>query len=265
MSKVKVYVAVPSTGTVSDLHSWFFRHTEQTYGDRVELVYPKHCVHRKYHDFARNAHVEDFLASGADILFFLDSDVCPPDNLFDLVLDHDKWKLAGAPYPIFMTPSSAERPQVMMTVYKRNDKGLYAAPCPSSGREEVAGLATGCMFIKREVIEQLAKPYFEHVYDKDTRMIVEGEDLGFCRKVNELGFNFLVDYDMVCAHFKTLNLLDVNNYARDYAKRSVDQYAAMIKPALDQLSARVKASKAPPAIVPANNGDLKRIINNFRA
>jgi len=127
-SKIRVYCAVPTTGTIADSQTYFWRMAEKKYADQIEFVWPELCVRRIFHDAARNAHVEDFLATDCDILFFLDSDVVPPPDLFDIVIEHEKWKLAGAPYPIFMTPSGCTEPQIMFTAYNgRKGNGLGAA------------------------------------------------------------------------------------------------------------------------------------------
>jgi GT2 family glycosyltransferase len=243
--KIKVYCSVPTTGAVSDSQTYFWRATEKKYGDRVEFIWPEQCWRRIFHDFARNEHVEQFLKSDADILFFLDSDVTPPEDLFDLVIDHEKWKLAGAAYPVFITPAGYDRPQVTFTVYKgKYGGGLGSADMPQSGTEFVDGLATGCMFIKREVFAQLEKPYFEFKYDPTSRLMIEGEDLGFCKKVGSLGFRFYTDYAKVCKHYKSVCLLEVNNYAMEYAKRSVEQYDNLIKPQINELVNRLKKPKS---------------------
>src|SRR4051812_8912917 len=104
MSKpIKVYMGIPSTGDRVDSQSYALRVIEKRYADQVELVYPKDCVQRIFHDAARNAIVEEFLASDCDVLWFLDSDICPPPHVIELVTKHwDKWEAAGAPYPIWM-------------------------------------------------------------------------------------------------------------------------------------------------------------------
>lgn len=263
--KIKVYVAVPTVGTVADAQVWFWRSAEAKYKDTIEFIWPEMCVRRVFHDAARNAHVEEFLKSSADIMFFLDSDVVPPPDVFDIVLAHEKWKVAGSPYPIFMIPPGLERPQIMFTAYKgRGSKGLAAADVPNEGIEFIDGLATGCLFIKREIFDQLSKPYFSFEYDSETRAMTAGEDLSFCRKVGDLGHKFYVDYSKVCRHYKHICLLEMNNYARDYAKRSVESYAGLIKPKLEELSRRLREKKAPPAIVAPGRGDLSQIIQKFR-
>lgn len=234
---IKVYMGQPSTGNVVDFQAYMLRQIEEKYTDQVKLVYPRVCAHRIFHDHARNMIVEDFLASDCDVLWFLDSDISPPVHVLDLITKHyDEWKVAGAPYPIFMKPKGEERQQIIFTVYNGTDgKGLAPSAVPDEGVEMVDGLATGCMFIKREVFSLLEKPYFEFKYDPITRNPIEGEDLGFCMKLGKLGIKFLTDYSMVCKHYKEICLLDLNNYAIDYAKKTLEQYEAAIQPAVQQM------------------------------
>lgn len=266
VKKIKIYCAVPTVGTVADAQSYFWRKAEALYGDRIEFIWPEQCVRRMFHDFARNAHVEDFLKTDADILFFLDSDVVPPPSLFDLVVnDGEKWKLAGAPYPIFMTPGGCPDPVIMFTAYKgKKTAGLGAADVPSEGKEFIDGLATGCLFIKREILADLPKPYFAFKYDEESRVMTAGEDLSFCQRMNDLGHKFFVDYSKVAKHYKTVCLLDMNNYAMDYGKRSVESYSKMIKPFFDELSARVRKNKPASRLVAPDGSALSGIINKFR-
>jgi hypothetical protein len=236
--KTKIYLGIPSRGERSDLQMYVLRDLEKLYADKIELVYPAQCTHRMFHDFARNEVVKEFLQTDCDILWFLDSDIAPPTHVLDLVTKHgEHWELAGAPYPVFMTPDGYKGPQVVMCVYNQGAKGLHAAAVPTKGTAFVDGLATGCIFIKRGVIEQLQEPYFEFKYDPKSRIITEGEDLGFCRKVNDLGYKFFTDYSMVCKHYKQVDLLDVNNYATDYSNQAVLAYDAHIRPKVEQLVA----------------------------
>lgn len=208
-------MGVCSTGDRHDAQNYFMRRMEKMYGDRIEFVYPEIFVGRIFHDHARNAYVKQFLATDCDILWFLDSDIVPSERVLELVTTHlDKWECAGAPYPVWMSQIGYDGPQITYTVYKKTEdgKGMRPAEIPDSGIDFVDGIATGCIFIKRQVIEKLQEPYFEFKYDSKTREITEGEDLGFCLKVNELGIRFFIEYSMLCHHFKRISLLDVSNY-----------------------------------------------------
>ena len=228
--RIKIYVGIPSTGDRIDIQNYFWREAQERYGDRIELVFPEMCVHRIFHDFARNEVVEEFLATDCDILFFLDSDICPPKFLFDIVVNHhEKWEVAGAPYPLWQTPPGSNEPAVLLACYKgivenAANRGIGVADVPASGTDWVDALATGCLFIKRSVFEKLEKPYFEFKYEPKTRKLIEGEDLGFALKLSKLGIKFFVDYACVCKHYKRVCLLDVNNYAVTMSNNKVIAY-----------------------------------------
>lgn len=232
-------MGLPSTGDRCDAQVYILREIQERYGDEVELVYPKQLIHRIFHDFARNAIVDEFLESDCDILWFLDSDVAPPRHIMDLVtLYGDKWEAAGAAYPIFMTPPGETGQQVVFTAYKgRKGNGLVPGVIPRDGQEFVDGLATGCLMLKRPIFTRLEKPFFEHKYDPESRKLIAGEDLGFCMKLNELGIKFFTDYSMVCRHYKRIDLLEVNNYAIDYSNKNVIAYDHTIREQITALEA----------------------------
>ena len=229
--KVKVYCGFPTIGSIYDFQTYCLREIEKKYKDSVELVYPRNCATRFGHDFARNAIVEEFLSSDCDILWMLDSDIAPQTHVLDLITLHgDKWQVAGAPYPVLMSQKGFVSRQITFCVYKgSNGKGLSPTTVPDEGTEFVDGLATGCLFIKREVFSKLSKPYFEFKHNPETREAVEGEDLGFCMKLRALGISFFVDYSMACKHMKNVCLLEMNNYALEFAKNTLANYDRQVK------------------------------------
>lgn len=263
MKKTRIYVGNCSTGSRVDGQNYWFRRMETKYSHCIEFIYPEIYVGRIFHDHNRNAYVDNFLKSDCDMLFFIDSDIVPPENLFDLVKDHeDKWELAGAPYPVWQTQSGYDGPQVTYTVYKDNGElgKMYPAPIPQVGQDFVAGLATGCLFIKRHILEKMQKPYFEFKYHPETREITEGEDLGFCLKIQKLGIKFFIDYTMLCHHFKTISLLDVQNFVELQKQQIVDSCDKMIrqivaKKQLQRLSQQntIKSNKPKSNLILPNN------------
>lgn len=247
--KIKIYCGWMSTGQSETVHLYLMRNLQERYGDKIELVLPPMCAHRMFHDFARNAVVEEFLDTDCDILWFLDSDICPPDHILDLVAFYaDKWQVAGAPYPVYTKLPGKEEMSICFTVYngvtefgsaEGAPRGIKMNEVPQEGQEFVDGLATGCLFIKREVFSKLTKPYFEFKYRNATRQITEGEDLGFCLKLHDLGIKCFVDYGMVCKHLKRVCLLDMNNYAIKMSNEKTLEYDRIIR---DQVENAVKAS-----------------------
>lgn len=250
--KIKIYMGLPTTGTVCDFQAYMLRELQERYSDAVELVYPSVLVNRIFHDYARNCIVDEFLESDCDLIWFLDSDIVPAKHTLDLVTMHyDKWQVAGCPYPILMSIPGERARQIVFTAYKglKDGKAFYPAAIPYEGVEYVDALATGCIFIKKEVFAKLEKPYFEFKFSNEQREVIEGEDLGFFLKLSQLGIRPLTDYSMVCKHYKTnIELLEMNSYALDFAHKAVTNYATEAKKAAEEARKKmqeVKKNKSP--------------------
>lgn len=251
--KWKIFMGVPSNGTVVDFQAYALREIQERYADEVELVYPEMLCQRIFHDAAREGVVQEFLDSGCDILWFLDADIVPPKFSLDLVTTHgNKWELAGCPYPVFMAPPGESYRQVLFTMYSRiadcpQTKKPRVAPSvvPSEGTAFVDGAATGCLFIKREVFSKLERPYFEFKYDPVTRQPVEGEDIGFILKMVRLGIPFFTDFSMVCKHYKNnIDLLEMSNYAMNFGQKSVNAYSKNVAEMVHKVEEKYNKLKA---------------------
>jgi hypothetical protein len=246
MKKIKVYMGIPSIGERSDAQVYNLRRIEKDYGDKIEFVYPELFTRRMFHDFARNEIVKEFLATDCDILWFLDSDIVPPIHIIDLITKHnEKWMLAGAAYPVVLTENGERAPRIVYTAYNMYDGKLCPTEVPRSGQGFINGLATGCLFIKRGIFSLLKQPYFEFCYDDMSRSIIEGEDLNFCRRVTDLGYQFFTDWGMICRHYKVVDLLDLNNYAIDYANAKLQEYDRQIKGQIQALNNKVRGKMRP--------------------
>lgn len=261
MSKIKVYCGFPSVGNRIDIQCYALREIERRYADRVEFVYPKNSAQRIFHDAARNGIVEEFLQTDCDVLWFMDADIHPPVDCLDFLNEdmYAQWELAGLPYPVWMTPPGYSHMQAVVCVYNYDGPGLKPARIPRDGIKFVDGLATGFLLIKRAVFSELERPFFEFKYDPITRAMTEGEDLGFCMKVNQLGYKFLTDYSKVCGHRKDVDLLHVMNYATQYAQTHIDAIHAEYRPKIKELAlevGRLRNQKPASKIAPASMSDL---------
>lgn len=243
--KRKIFLGLPSLGTRADTQVAYLRDHEKLYKDKIEFVYSNVVATRIFHDYARNEIVEEFLKTDCDAIWFIDADICPPPDLLSFVLQHwDEWEASGACYPIFCAlPGKEDRsPMVQFTAYNGiayNDdgtaKGIRLTAVPRDGDKQwIDALATGCMFLKRSVFDKLERPFFEFKYNEKTRAIKEGEDLGFCLKLNKVGIRFLTDLGMVCKHYKNVCLLDVNNYAMEMANAKLLEYDKDVRQKIEQ-------------------------------
>lgn len=191
---------------------------------RIMLTYPN----AKPITNNRNTIVQKFLATDCDYLMMIDSDIVPPVNVLNLV-DFDKdiitplmfVKQKGMLIPLFL---------------KRNKDGLYDAAdyMNKVGLQEVDATGTGCIVIRRNVLEQVKHP-FENVYDEDGIKTL-GNDFYFCQKAKKLGFTSWVHLDYVAGHHTPQDLRD--EFYNDLSKYRVEKELYILKKALQEKKPR---------------------------
>lgn len=150
----------------------------------------------------RNTIVQKFLAiPDCDYLMMIDSDIVPPPNIMRLI-DFDKDIIT----PFMFTRQKGE---LLPLFLKRDKDGIYSIDdyLNKTGLQEIDATGTGCIIIKREVLEKVDKP-FENRYDKDGIKVL-GLDLSFCQKAKELGYRCWVHLDYVASHYYTYDLKDL--------------------------------------------------------
>jgi len=134
-------------------------------------------------------------------LYFVDSDVVPPPNTLQRLMEHDVPIVAGI-YPMltgrlvwsFKTADDWE------CVREPLPKGLIKATC-------VGG---STLLVKREVFEKMERPFFQIIYkpvDENGKCYDYGEDEDFSRKAIALGYEIMVDPSVICDHYNYKNLL----------------------------------------------------------
>jgi GT2 family glycosyltransferase len=150
----------------------------------------------------RNTIVQKFLAiPDCEYLMMIDSDIVPPPNIMRLI-DFDKDIIT----PLMFTRQKGE---LLPLFLKRDKDGIYSVDdyLNKVGLQEIDATGTGCIIIKREVLEKVNKP-FENIYDKDGIKTL-GLDLSFCQKAKELGYRSWVHLDYVASHYYTYDLKDL--------------------------------------------------------
>lgn len=152
--------------------------------------------HRMPIDDNRNHIVDEFLKTDSSHLLMIDSDIQPCDNILEMV-SNDVDICCGA---ICTNKGGEVIPLAMMKV----DGGYKCKRVLNNGINEVDAIGTGCIMIKREVLEKMSQPYFQFKY-KDGKL-VNGEDFDFCYKAKELGFKVYYDASYKCNHFQTYPL-----------------------------------------------------------
>ena len=72
-----------------------------------------------------------------------------------------------------------------------------------SGLHAVDWVGCGFLLIKREVLEKMPAPWFQFIEERrGENYITYSEDVWFCKKARELGYNIYIDLDCRLEHFK---------------------------------------------------------------
>ncbi len=146
----------------------------------------------------RNIIVKDFLAGDYDFLLMIDDDNPPPVNILELV-ELDK-EVIGLPTPINMNHIQGIN-DIRWNVFK-DELPIKDA---GQGLEEVEMVGTGCILIRRDVLEKIKHPFTTVRNEEDLRTI--GTDTAFCKKCNDQGIKIYTHWDYKCRHFKEVDLL----------------------------------------------------------
>ena len=137
-------------------------------------------------------------------IMMLDSDVVPPDNIVDLLLECDSPMATGI-VPIYL------HGKILASVQILGDDGnvTWLKSFAQDGEPfEVHNAATACILIRREVFETVPWPWFKFELINESGENI-GEDIFFGNKAREYGYNYVCHPAALCGHIKKVNLLDI--------------------------------------------------------
>lgn len=161
----------------------------------------------------RNECVDIALRQEVDALLFVDADmVFEKDSLLRLLkLDRD----------IVSGLCVNRHPPFSPSVKIRNDKGLYGtSPHTTEGRflSGLAGVGMAFTLIKMEVFRKVKQPWFAM---PPLGVDVQGEDLYFCEKAIEAGFDICCDTSLIIGHLgqHIYTITDYVNYKEERESR----------------------------------------------
>ncbi|MCK4857736.1 MAG: hypothetical protein KAT58_07205 [candidate division Zixibacteria bacterium] len=156
---------------------------------------------------ARQNDIPEFMQRNFDYLFSVDDDVVLPQNTIQRLVAHDKDIVAGV-YRL-----KEDEPHTAVRIPKNGPKW------PEILREGLLTpaiyVSTGCMLIKRVVIERMIKEYPELEYRRNMhgdrcwafympfvyRDEYLSEDWAFCQRACDTGFEVWVDGAIRCGHW----------------------------------------------------------------
>jgi glycosyltransferase involved in cell wall biosynthesis len=140
----------------------------------------------------RNNLVKTALDIKADYLLFVDADMRFPKDTLKILMAHDK-DIIG----VNATTRSEPVKPTAKNMQINEDNSIDWMPIYSNaktGIEMADGIGCGVMLIKRKVIEGMEEPYFYFEQLPGNRIL--GEDIYFCVKAKDAGFDTWVDHDL---------------------------------------------------------------------
>lgn len=194
-----IYIAVLNQGELrTDLVQVLNMLTQQE-GYKLHLSYPT----GKPISNNRNTIVSKFFATDCDFLMMIDSDIIPPMNILQLT-DFDKDIIT----PLMFVH---QKGKLLPLFLKRNKDGIYDVDdyLNKTGLQQVDATGTGCIIIKRKVLENPELKYpFRNEYDADG-IKTRGLDINFCQRAGKVGFKSWVHLDYVADHHTTYSLREL--------------------------------------------------------
>lgn len=182
----KILIAIP---TANDIHP-------QTFKSIYDLEIPEGCETTFQYFYGYNVDqvrnlIADWTIKGFDYLFAVDHDMSfAPDTLKKL-LSHDKDIVTGL-YRQRLEPQAIE-------VYDMNQSRISYDQLHNKGLVQVGGCGFGCVLVKKEVFANIGYPQFVYHHALDHAHTFS-EDMDFCKKARDRGFQLYADTRILCAH-----------------------------------------------------------------
>lgn len=140
-------------------------------------------------DQVRNL-IASWVVNGYDYLFAVDHDMVFAKDTLKKLLSHDRDVVSG----IYRQRLEEQ----ILEVYDFNYRNL--PPTIIDGDlHEVGGVGFGCVLVKKHVLEAIGYPQFVYHQALDHKHTIS-EDVDFCKKAREKGFQIWADTSIICDH-----------------------------------------------------------------
>lgn len=135
-------------------------------------------------------------------LLFVDDDVYVPPDTIAKLLDARK-DIVGGCYASYYNAGDLNV-ETYVVAWDENRKKIRKW---FKGLRRVAGVGTGCILIRRTVLEQIEFPWFRWGESWDgTNYEHWSDDLEFCNRAGKLGFEIWAHGDVRCGHVKPVDI-----------------------------------------------------------
>lgn len=195
---MKVLLAIP---TLNSIHYRLVPHIVRMCEQGAEL-YISSMIGNEAN---RNAIANHFLSGDWDYLLMIDSDQEPVGNPLDLIkCDKD---VVSAPTVVSMANGINGLVWNVYDVVGGNGSMVEARKQRGTGLEEVYAVGTGCILIKRKVLETIKNAFVPIRNNEDRRIVTQ--DIAFCIRCSEEGFGVWANWDIITRHYKEIDLLSL--------------------------------------------------------
>ena len=206
---IKLYLAILNKGWIRrEIVSDLLPAMQSMDGVKVTLENPKKTWDHPISS-NRNKIVKRFLQTDNDYLMMLDDDIVPLSNPARYVFaDKD---VIGFPAKV----RQGDRQLNWVAYVLRPDRHEYSPVdftkvSSDIGLLKVDAVGTGCILIKRNVLESIKAPF--HIHFDEDGILTMGTDFAFCERVSEAGFEIFTAPKCVCEHIKELGMLNFGSY-----------------------------------------------------
>jgi len=161
----------------------------------IPLNYVWHCTSGYPIDISRDHLVRKAVEDNVDYIFFLDTDVVPPNDVLPHLLG---WKL---PIVSALYWTKARLP----CAYKLTDGDHVKAVEPLFTQRfiEVDAVGAGCLLVDARVFKEIPPPWFQWnmlPWATPEEKTGHSEDINFCIKAKKHGFTIYLDTAIRCKH-----------------------------------------------------------------
>lgn len=141
----------------------------------------------------RNTIVARAKIMGYDSILFVDHDMVFEPEAVEQLISRDK-DIVGAPFAVKFLPTDPfyavkKSDHLGAKIWEEREEGLFAC----------AGIGTALILIKTSVFDKVPQPWFEIRYD-NKGVLEWGEDLWFCKKARDAGFDIFCDTKVKVGH-----------------------------------------------------------------
>lgn len=136
---------------------------------------------------------EAAIDEGCDYILWIDADMRFPKDTIERLISLDK-DIVGVNATTRTIPVKATAKNLIVDMEKKENQWLAVSSKGKTGIERVTAIGCGVMLVKREVFLKTPKPWFW--FEKIPGDKLLGEDVYFCIKAHDAGFETWVDHDL---------------------------------------------------------------------